>query len=200
MNQWRDTMNRRYGMAGAAVTLAIGAVAWLTGCTQEVPIVSKESRATIMTLDEQRIWVGEQFDAAILASEVPDGWRHSSSSEVRWADDYPEDRAKTLNSLLPRGCDGTAGRLDVTLINNDAPDPFAVAERVRVFWESEGWTVADIRDYAPEGDPYFRADREDGAFLSLEAQEGGVALSVRSACSSHNTVTSWEHYLDEPGE
>ncbi|RGE19473.1 hypothetical protein D1J51_11490 [Leucobacter sp. wl10] len=174
--------------------------AGLIGCAREAPIVSRGSRTTVMTLDEQRSWVAGQLDLAVRASGVSDGWYDSFDEALLWSAGSTADRERLLNSLLPRGCDGFAGRLSVTLINNDAPDPFAAAGRVRAFWESEGWKVTDIRSYSAGKEPYFRADREGGAELALEAAEGGIALEVASACSAHNTVTSWERYLDESSE
>ncbi|GAA2189985.1 hypothetical protein GCM10009786_25460 [Leucobacter alluvii] len=171
----------------------------LSSCMQEVPIVSSEpgNQTTNMTLDEQREWVGEQFDAAIAASGVAEGWYDIYNNDVLWARDRPEDRARTLNSLFPRDC-GSGGRLDESLKNLSADDPLAAAAAVRSFWESEGWAVSDIRSY--ESDPYFRADGEDGAQLAFQASKEGMSLEVATACSVNNTVTNWRLHSEMENE
>ncbi|WP_153002138.1 hypothetical protein [Leucobacter chromiiresistens] len=153
------------------------------------------NQTTNMTLDEQREWVGEQFDAAIEASGVSEGWYDIYDQNVVWADDRPEDRDRTLNSLFPRDC-GSGGRLIVALLNTSSEDPIAASENVRAFWESEGWAVSNIRSY--ESDPYFRADGEDGAQLAFMATAEHMSLEVVTACSVHATVTNWQ-YRDEEG-
>ncbi|WP_153002136.1 hypothetical protein [Leucobacter chromiiresistens] len=167
----------------------------MSSCMREVPIVSLESgnETTNMTLSEQREWVGEQFDIAIEASAVEDGW-FKTRRTLPWTD-APGDRDGILNMLYPREC-SVGGRLVVSLQNRTADDPFAAAEKVRAFWESEGWTVSDIRSY--ESDPYFRADREDGAVLAFRASTGRMSLEIETSCSVHGTVTNWQ-YRDEEG-
>ena len=153
------------------------------------------NRTTNMTLDEQREWVGEQFDAAIAASGVSEGWYDIYNQNVYWAHDRQEDRGRILNSMFPRDC-GSGGRLDESLKNTSAEDSIAAAARVRAFWESEGWAVSNIRSY--ESDPYFRADGEDGAQMAFQASPEGMSLEVATACSVHGTVTNWQ-YRDEEG-
>lgn len=181
------------------VAIGLAAVMMLSSCMQEVPIVSSEpgNQTTNMTLDEQREWVGEQFDAAIAASGVAEGWYDIYNNDVLWARDRPEDRARTLNSLFPRDC-GSGGRLDESLKNLSADDPLAAAAAVRSFWESEGWAVSDIRSY--ESDPYFRADGEDGAQLAFQASKEGMSLEVATACSVNNTVTNWQLHSEMENE
>ncbi len=186
----------KHMMIAATVVLAI---TMLSSCMQEVPIVSNETgnQTTNMTLDEQREWVGEQFDAAITASGAVDGWHSIYDNAVLWAHDRPEDRSRTLNSLFPRDC-GSGGWLDVSLKNLSAEDPLAAAAAVRSFWESEGWAVSDIRSY--ESDPYFRADGEDGAQLAFQASKEGMSLEVATACSVNNTVTNWRLHSELENE
>jgi len=121
-----------------AVIVALVAVVAVSGCLREVPIVSGETgnRTTNMTLDEQREWVGEQFDAAVAASAVSEGWYDIYWKDVFWSADRPEDRELLLSALFPRDC-GAGGRLDVSLKNVTADDPLAAAEKVRAFWEAE---------------------------------------------------------------
>ncbi|WP_336661232.1 hypothetical protein [Leucobacter sp. USHLN154] len=177
----------------------VAAITMLSSCMQEVPIVSSEpgNQTTNMTLDEQREWVGEQFDAAIAASGVAEGWYDIYDKNVLWARDRPEDRTRTLNSLFPRDC-GSGGRLDESLKNMSAEDPLAAAAAVHSFWESEGWAVSDIRSY--ESDPYFRADGEDGAQLAFQASKEGMSLEVATACSVNNTVTNWRLHSELENE
>lgn len=180
---------------------ALPAVLFLAGCMKEVPIVSTEKATTVMTLDEQREWVEDQLDAGVDATGVSEGWYWGSATKIPWSD-RPEGRERILGSWFPGGCDGHAGQLDASIrIKDGVEDPAGVAARLRAFWEAEGWVVTDVRSNASERDPYFRADREDGAGLSFQASEKGMSLSVYSACSSHNTVTDWQSYVDdEPNE
>ncbi|PRI10569.1 hypothetical protein [Leucobacter massiliensis] len=152
-----------------------------------------DNPTTNMTLDEQRAWVAEQLDAAVEASGVAEGWFDIYWHDVFWSADRPEDREMILNSLFPDDC-GMGGQLITSLKNQTADDPLGAAARVRGFWESEGWTVSDVRSYG--GNPYFRADREDGAVLAFQASPEGMSMSVESACSVNNTVTNWDAYLD----
>ena len=191
-----------HGAFTAVVLLATIGMASLTGCVQEVPIVSNsdEIKTTNMTLDEQRSWVEAQFDVGIAASGVPTGWYWGSATKVPWSDNK-EDRALALSSWFPREC-GLGGRLVETVrIKGEIQDYSSIASKVRAQWESEGWTISDVRADAENRDPYFRADREDGAVLAFQASEAGMSLSVDSACSVNNTVTNWQSYIEaEPNE
>ncbi len=171
------------------VAASVAAATMLSSCMQEVPIVSNEpgNPTTNMTLEEQRDWVGEQFDAAIAASGVADGW-FKSRPTIPWSK-AAIDRDGVLNMSFPRDC-GLGGRLIVSLKNLSADDPIAAAAKVRAFWESEGWAVSNIRSY--ESDPYFRADGEDGAQMAFQASPEGMSLEVVTACSVNNTVTNWQ--------
>lgn len=196
------TSRRRCGFSAVTMIVAlIGAVA-LTGCLQKVPIVSSsdENKTTNMTLDEQRTWVERQFDMGIAASGITSGWYWGSATKVPWSDDT-QDRALVLSSWFPREC-GLGGRLVETVrMKSETQDFSSIASKVRAQWESDGWTISDVRAGAEHRDPYFRADREDGAVLAFQASEAGISLSVDSACSVNNTVTNWQSYLDdEPNE
>lgn len=180
----------------AVVGVALGSLL-LTGCVKEVPLVSKTSVTTNVTLEEQWAWMEEELDRSTAGSGVPDGWyKHFESQQVPWDAD-PANRKIIIKSLLPRGC-GMGGQLVELLLNEDVSDPFGVAERMRTFWESEGWTVTDIYPEPNPDEVYFRADREDGAGLSFRASERGLALMVLTSCSVNNTVTHWEDYLGVP--
>ena len=154
------------------------------------------------TLDMQRAWVAEQFDAAIAASEIPDGWFDLYWQDVFWAEDRPEDRAMLLGGLFPRKCSGLGSKLYVSLLNKDArtdptaADPVKAAAKVRAYWESAGWTVTDLRATPDPRSPHFLGDREDGATLAFRASETGMTLEVGTACSGHSTVVSWWRYQE----
>lgn len=187
------------GRRAAVVAAAAMVVLTMSSCMQEVPIVSLESgnETTNMTLSEQREWVGEQFDLAIDASGVEEGWFDIYDDSVVWAPQHPEHRERILQSSLPRKC-GSGGRLVESLKNRGAEDPFEAVDRVRAFWESEGWAVSNIRSY--ESDPYFRADREDGAVLAFRASTDGMSLEIETSCSVHGTVTNWQYRDEEENE
>lgn len=184
------------------VLAALATVIAVSGCLQEVPIVSRDTgnKTTNMTLEEQREWVGEQFDAAVTASGAAEGWYDIYWKDVFWSADRPEDRELLLGSWFPRKC-GLGGRLDESLKNMTADDPLGAAEKVRAFWESDGWTVTDVWSDPSPAEPHFRADREDGAFMGFQASVDGMSLSVYSACSVNHTVMNWQSYVDdEPNE
>lgn len=154
----------------------------LTGCVQERPIVSMPGGTSPMTLEEQRELVEKQFDVAVSASGVSEGW-YKTRRSLPWTDD-PEDRAGILNGLFPNNCGDNAGRLDMSLKNTDAEDPLAATARVREFWESEGHAVRDL--YATHNDiePYFIVDFEDGGSFSMQAGATGMTMSVHTACAA----------------
>lgn len=160
-----------------------------SGCDENRKVQFEEQTAplSIDTLDEQRTWIGEQFDAIIAASGSSEGWFDTFSDEVLWAEDREIDRYKVLGSLFPRAC-GTGGRLSEGLLNNSLEQPMAAARQVRATWESEGWIISDIRPYDEDSSVYFRADREDGAVLAFGATTERVWLEAATRCSAHATV------------
>ncbi len=155
------------------------------------------------TLEEQRAWVAEQFDAVVEASGVSSGWHDIYWQDVFWEEDRPEDRELLLSAFFPGGCDGVAGQLYESLINADASalpnaeDPIEAAARVRAYWESAGWTVTDLYSPPNPDSPHFLGDRADGAMLAFRASETGMSLEVGTACSGHSTVVNWQRHLDE---
>jgi hypothetical protein len=195
-------MNMSKHKRATAVFAALVAVLAVSGCLREVPIVTRdtENRTTNMTLEEQREWVSEQFDAGVDASGVSEGWYWGSVTKVPWSENA-EARDLVLGSWFPRRC-GLGGRLDESIRFKDGvEDPSAVAFKVRAFWEAEGWMVTDVWSEPSAEEPHFRADGEDGAFLAFQATVEGMSLSVYSACSVNNTVANWRSYVDdEPSE
>lgn len=193
-------MTRRPKCLGA-VRFLLGAVCLtlLTGCApQEVPIVSKETRVTNETLEEQQAWMRKQLDATVAASGVSDGWYDIFDHSAFWLESASELKSRLMAATLPRDCGtGASGRIEFMLKNTTAEDPLAAAAKVREFWERSGWTVTNVRSYATEGsNPYFRADREDGAQMGFQASAEGMSLDVTSACSVNATVTHWQDSVD----
>ena len=189
---------RRIPTRSVTALLAAAMSLSLSGCLQEVPIVSNETHneTTNMTMLEQRDWVEAQLEAGVAATGVRDGWYWGTYTRVPWSDD-PNDRELILESWLPNEC-GLGGRLiENVRMKEGLSDPDATAAQVRELWESQGWTVTNVRGDPYPGSPYFRADREDGAVLAFQASTMGMSLSVESACSVNNTVTNWEDYVDD---
>ena len=184
--------------SAAVLFAALAAALSLSGCLQEVPIVSNETHneTTNMTMLEQRDWVEAQLEAGVAATGIRDGWFWGSATAVPWSDD-PGDRELILESWLPHEC-GLGGRLMETVrIRTAIEDPARTAQLVRALWESEGWDVTDVWSDPVADEPHFRADREDGAFLGFQANREVMSLSAYSACSVNNTVTNWEDYVDD---
>ena len=172
----------------AIACLAVLAVT-ASACSQrEVPIVSEPTTYVGGTLVEHLQWVEEEIDKAIAVSGVKDGWFKSfTDEEVEWTDG-PRSRRKIFGSLLPRAC-GSGGVLVQNLVVRNVPEWAEIAERMRAAWEAEGWGVTDVSSVDLPSNPYFRADREDGAVLALNASEKGMILSVESPCSSDPTMS-----------
>lgn len=180
-----------------ALLAVLCGVLLVTGCLQEKPIVSMPGGTSNMTLTGQREWIRAQFDAAIAASEVSEGW-FKTRRTLPWTDN-PQDQAGILNALFPNECGGNSGRLDASLKNVDSEDPLAAAARVRAFWEAEGYAVRDLYETHNDTEPYFIVDFEDGAALSMQASAEGMLVSAHTACSVNNTVTNWQAHLDDEG-
>lgn len=187
--------------SGLVLVLAAGL---LSGCVHEVPLVSNETRIrmSVDTLEEQRAWVEEQADIVIKASGVAEGWhqRRSTREDFAWIGPS-EERSAYLTGLLPQFCGGTrAGRLDLGL-NNDVvlENPLAVADRVRAFWEAEGWVVSEVLPVL-EGERDLRADREDGALLGFTATPDGLLIEIYTSCSADASVTDWMHQSGRDSE
>ncbi|MFC5337198.1 hypothetical protein [Leucobacter denitrificans] len=185
-------LRKRILTSAVKATILIFGVLTLAGCLQEVPLVSEAKITTGKSLRELRTWVGEQLDAAVAASEVDEGWYDSYWHDVFWSTDRPQDRELLLSALFPGGCGGNGGRIEISLKNMTAEDPLAAAAKVRDFWKSEGWVVSDIRTYAPDTQPYFRADNEYGETLAFQASSEGMTLEVASSCSRGVKTTSWQ--------
>ena len=188
--------------AMAALAASLVCLGLLTSCAQEVPLVTQSTTLTNDTLSEQRVWLAEEADKAIAASGVPDGWHERLYDRPSYPWTGPsEERDRYVEGIFPRECAGSnSGRLNFGL-NNDVvlENPFLVADRVRDFWEAEGWTTSDVtppNDY----EVYFRADREDGAILGFTASEQGLLVEVMTSCSVNESVGNWMAHLDDENE
>lgn len=173
----------------AAVALVLG----VSACTPEVPLVSETTPLSNETIDEQRAWVEEEADAAVIASGIADGWHqrgHVPEENIAWSG-LQEDRSQVIGRLSPIECSGAGtGALNLGLNNDTAvEDATAIADGMRAFWESEGWTISDITPPS-SNEVYFRADREDGAILGFRATPTGLLIRVTSTCSAHASVTN----------
>lgn len=188
-----STTRRRASAAAGIVLLAVT----VSSCAQmEVPIVSEPETYVGGTLVEHLQWVEEELDKAIAVSGVKDGWFQSfSGEEIEWTDD-PKSRYEIFGSLLPWTC-GRGGQLVQDLVVRDVPAWAETAGRIRAAWEADGWVVSDIFSVERPDNPYFRADREDGAMLSLNANDEGLILSVESPCSGDPTMSTKTLRLEE---
>ena len=165
----------------------------LSACVQEVPLVSESPITSAETLDEQRVWLEQQADAAIAASEIPEGWHqrgHLPEENVPWSA-LREDRDLIIRPIAPIECGGRGtGRLDLGLNNDIAvPDITVVADRMRAAWTAEGWTVSDITDPSPE-EIYLGGDRADGAMLGFRATPDLLLIEIYGTCSAHVSMGS----------
>ena len=179
------------------VVIAMALIPALSGCSlQGVPIVSEPTTYVGGTLVDHLQWVEEEIDKAIAVSGVKEGWFKSfSGEEIEWTDD-PKSRYEIFGSLLPRAC-GSGGALVQNLVVRDVPKWAEIAERMRAAWEADGWVVMDVFSVDRPSNPYFRADREDGAVLALNASEKGMILSVESPCSGDPTMSTRTLRLEE---
>lgn len=182
--------------ASAVAGVALLAIA-LSGCERmEVPIISEPVSYVGGTLVDHLQWVEEEIDKAIAISGVEDGWFKSfTDEEIEWTAD-PRSRYEIFGSLLPRAC-GSGGQLVQNLVVRDAPEWAEIAGRMWAAWEAEGWVVTDVFSTERPDNPYFRADRDDGAVLSLNASAKGLILSVESPCSADATMSTGPLKLEE---
>ena len=188
--------SRATAVAAVVVLAGLG----LSGCLSENPIVTTGRATTNMTLEEVQSWVAWQFDDAVRASGQEDGWKDIYALETPWLLERGPEQLSLINVWLPERCGDLGGRLAEQLRNREARDPLAMAERVRAFWESNGWQVSEVMSKPDPEAPRFRADREDGALLGFAVVPGGVSLEVISACSANNTVVNWQNYVESAEE
>ena len=178
----------RQAQVGAAAVLLLAA-SLLTGC-QNSAIVSDRSGAGDESIDALREWTTREVDAVTDTLGVDTSWRMLLDTGLTW----PADREAIFESShLPR-CTFDPGQqnaasVHVDLITEPLDEPLeGMLTPVRERWEADGWTISEIGS-----SDYLRADRADGAFVTIEAAEGDagkfVSLSVTSHCSTNVTVT-----------
>lgn len=196
----RGVMGNRSVLHRLATGFSMGLCALLgaSGCAMltDRPLVTGPSAITLDTFEEQLAWAEEQADAAIDAAGAPTGWYWVGGDfpEFSWVGETA-DRRPVLSSLFPRSCGGIgAHRLYLGLKNEgDYPNHSDIADRVRSFWEAQGWAVTDVTP-PTDHEQDFRADREDGALLGFTAAENGLVISVYTSCSGHDTMVNWLRY------
>jgi hypothetical protein len=173
------------------LVIALCGVGLLVSC-QGGRVLSMSGAKSQASIDEQRMWIADELDAAIEVLGIRDGWYVSLNKENRW----PEDRERILDRAYLAIC----GKGDIytrpsylrLTLQNDIPgtESFGPAEVLRDHWKAEGSEVSDVLSPTPGPvtEVYFRADRKDGAVLGLDAFEYMVQISADAACSDHETV------------
>jgi len=186
----------RTSAAVARATVVIAVLMSLVGCQEGGSVVSEKHAGGSATLNEQRSWAIGEIDAVIDVTGTQGMWRGTASTAPRWETLVENilDNSRKVRCAFEMGKPNPAA-LKVDLWSDPLnEDPFELAERVRELWTAAGWEVADI---IRKGDTetervYFRADRADGAEMSLEASDASMrkslTLSVQAACSSDPSV------------
>lgn len=153
----------------------------------EPSVMTQHEATTNASYSELRDWVIAEVDAVSELTGLHEEWVLLVKKELRWAEDQDEILNGYTEPCNFWGDGPHPASVDVVLRAKPADaDPIAIAEQVRDYWQSQGWTVSTVYEN------YYRADRDDGAELSIEgvkAETGNyIYLSVTSACSNHGTV------------
>lgn len=164
----------------------------LGGCSAR-PLLSEKGYTTHVLRADLEAWAAGQADAAIAATGLREGWMQELADPPR---SWEAERAEVLVRAGTELCRMTPEeprprRIVLTLYHEGVEDYLEVAERVRVFWLSEGWEVRDVvrpEDVAPPPYLLFRADRIDGTGVAFRASERVFHLTLFSACSDNATV------------
>lgn len=188
---WTRTSASAWWMALVGVVLMS-----TVGCQEGTSVVSEKMSLRAATLSEQRNWVAGELDAVIKATDTQGKWRGTFKSAPQWEEqsDRILDASRKVRCAFEMEKPNPAAlKVDLWSVPLEQ-DPFELAERVRELWEADGWKVSDLirRGDTETERVYFRADRADGAEMSLEASDvltkKRLALSVQAACSSDPTV------------
>lgn len=167
---------------GLAVILALG------GC-QSKPLVSEIAEWGYEDRFALQDWTGEQADAAIAATGLPEGWAQEDSDPPRyWETERMLALVKAPSEYCRFGGPGEPRpeRLQLSLRHEGLPEHLEIAEKVRELWIADGWDVIDVvrpQDVAEYPYLLFRADKPDGRGLAFRASERVFYLTVLSACS-----------------
>lgn len=139
---------------------------------------------------ESRRWIGAQLDALIGASGVPNGWKDYQWPEVMEWNESPGARAKMLDALGVSSCvkegkeEFEKNRVRILLKNKlSGLGELSVGERVAALLVANGWTVT-WAETSTEQEWKLRATRPDRAFADLTASSQGLALVVKSPCTT----------------
>jgi hypothetical protein len=140
-----------------------------------------DSRKTGQQLRAETI---DAMNAAIAASELPDGWRFDFRPDAeQW--NPPTEEFIGAGCTTQPGNDGQ--RFAVDLFRESDGDPVAFAKKMRDFWESQGYRVSVVGgiDIDDEHTTDLRADRPDGSlYAGVTASTVSFNLSVYSECST----------------
>ncbi|MFC6234563.1 hypothetical protein ACFPZL_05645 [Leucobacter soli] len=176
-----------------AVWFALGTSA----CDGGIPVLSERNEVAGRTLQEQQEWAVAQVEAVISVTGTEGLWRGRGETGPRWDEAQLRilDRSRHVSCSSEPGKVNPAGLLVRVRTDPLDEDPYRLAERVREYWATEGWTVSDVygvEDSAAADSALIRADREDGAMLALSASDAGggrlLFLDVQAECSNDPTV------------
>ncbi|MDI6023937.1 hypothetical protein QBL02_10320 [Leucobacter sp. UT-8R-CII-1-4] len=158
--------------------------------------MTESTRLSDDTLAEQQAWLAEQADAIIQASGISEGWYELlGDGRIRDWTGPSSERSAYIEGYYPRECAGTGTGQNRISLHNDSvgESPVRTADQVRHFWEAQGWTVSPLGPQDETGRDY-RADREDGAILTLLTTPDRMVFEVYTSCSADESVGNWmEH-------
>lgn len=172
---------------GRLALLTVAATLLLTAC-QATPVVSEGELGGSASIEELREWAVGEINTVREITGIEDEWRMLLSLDRRW----PEDKDLIIERSYLPNCTTKAGQRNPAAVQLDLlsdpldTDPVVLAQQVRDHWKESGWTVSEITP------GYYRADRADGAFMTIEGATGKagsmLSLLVRSPCSSDPSV------------
>ncbi|QIM15919.1 hypothetical protein G7067_04985 [Leucobacter insecticola] len=150
--------------------------------------MSDSDVANNSSAEEQLAWLESELTQAMQVVGQEEGWWKYKPENL-----WETNREAILANLRVQSCRPNQkgvqpGRYEIRLGNREVADWAEAAERLRTFWTDQGWTVSYIVPPGSTQTPmeYFRADREDGAYLAFNAGDNFVALDVHTACSTSN--------------
>lgn len=136
------------------------------------------------TGQQLRIETIEAMNAAIAASELPEGWGFDYGTDAEQWDPATEEFIGALCTTQP----GDRGqRFEVDLYHSPDGDPLAFATKMAEFWEGQGYIVSAVGDIdlGPRHATDLRADRRDGSlYAGMSSSTTAFNLSVYSECST----------------
>jgi hypothetical protein len=134
-----------------------------------------------------RIETIEAMNAAITASELPDGWGFDLGPEAEQWNPATEEFIGALCTTQ-----GNRGQLfEVNLFHAPVGDPVVFATKMGEFWERQGYSVSVVGgvDLGERHLTDLRADRADGSlYAGVTTSTTGFNLSVYSECSTDRSL------------